>query len=53
MVFTATQITAFFIESTQMGISARTRQALDNEGISTVFDIYEWEDDEWDKFNQN
>ena len=33
MVFTDTQITAFFTEATQMEISARTRHALENEDI--------------------
>ena len=33
MVFTATQNTAFFTEANQVGISARTRQALEDEGI--------------------
>ena len=51
--FTATQITAFFTEATQMGLSARTRQALEDEGIKTVAYIYEWEYDEWDQFTQN
>ena len=53
MVFTATQITAFFTEATHMGISARTSQALEDEGISTVADLHEWQDDEWDQFTQN
>ena len=47
MVFTATQITAFFTESTQMEISACTRQSLEDEVISKVADLHEWEDDEW------
>ena len=53
MVFTDTQITDFFTEANQMGISARTNQALEDEGISTVADLHEWEDDEWDKFTHN
>ena len=36
-----------------MGISARTRQALDNEGISTVSQLHEWEDVKWDQFTHN
>ena len=42
MVFTATQITAFFTETTQMGLSARTRQVLEDEVILTVADLHEW-----------
>ena len=53
MVSTATQITAFFAEDTQMGISARTRQALEYEGISTVSDLVEWYDNEWNQFTHN
>ena len=53
MVFTDTQITAFFAEATQMGLSARTRQALEDEVISRVADLHEWKEDEWDQFNQN
>ena len=52
MVFTDTQITAFFTEATQMGISEHTRQALDDEGVSRVSNLHEWEDDEWDQFTQ-
>ena len=48
MVFTSTKKTTFFTEATQMGISARTRQALEYEGLSIVTDLYEWEDDKWD-----
>ena len=47
MMFTATQITDLFTETNQMGISARTRQALEDEGITIVADIHEWGDDEW------
>ena len=50
MVFNAIQITAFFTKATQMGISARTRQALDDEDILTVTNLHEWEDYEWDQF---
>ena len=32
MVFTATQITAFFTEATQMVIYARTRLSIEDEG---------------------
>ena len=45
MVFTATQITAFFTEATQVGISTRTHQTLYDEGISTVEDLHELYDD--------
>ena len=47
MMFTATQIADLFMETNQMGISARTRQALEDEGITIVADIHEWGDDEW------
>ena len=53
MVFTATKITDFFTEATQMGISVHRRQALENEVITKVADSHEWEDDEWDQFTQN
>ena len=33
MVLIDTQITVLFVEATQMGISAHTRQALEDEGI--------------------
>ena len=46
IVFTTNQITEFFMEATQMGISACTRQALDDEGISKVADLHLWEEDE-------
>ena len=46
MVFTDTQITAFFTEATQMGISVLTRQTLEDEDISTVTNLHEWEDGE-------
>ena len=51
--FTATRITAFFTEANHTGLYARTHQALENEGISAVAKIHEWEDVEWDPFNQN
>ena len=53
MVFTSTKINVFFTEATHMGLSACTRQALDDEGISAVTELHEWEDDEWDQFTQN
>ena len=51
--FIATKITSFFREATQMGISARTCQALEDEGISTVANLHVWEYDEGDQFTQN
>ena len=48
MASTATQNTAFFTEDIQMGLSTRMRQALEDEGISTVTDLHEWEDGERD-----
>ena len=53
MVFTATQITAFFTETTQMGLSARTRQVLEDEVILTVANLHECQDDEWYQFTHN
>ena len=52
MVFIATKITSFFREATQMCISARTCQALEDEGISTVSNLHVWEYDEGDQFTQ-
>ena len=50
MMFNYTQITAFFTEANQMGLSARIHQVQYNEGISTLANLHEWEDDEWDQF---
>ena len=36
-----------------MGISVRTRLAIENEVITTVAEFHEWEDDEWDQLTQN
>ena len=53
MVFTATQSTALLTKATQIGLSARALQALEDEVISKVADLHEWEDDEWDQFTHN
>ena len=36
-----------------MGLSECTHQALEDEIISTVAGLHEWEDDEWYQFTQN
>lgn len=36
MVLTAGQVTAFFTDAAQMGLSARTRTQLQSEGIVTI-----------------
>jgi hypothetical protein len=45
MVYTAAQLTAFFEEAGQMGISHETRVQLATEGIVTVDDLSEFDED--------
>ena len=44
MVFTANQTTAFFTSAAQMGIPARTRTQLEEEGITNVEDLIEFDE---------
>ena len=54
MVLTAAQIIAFFEEPLQCGLENRTRiDSLDAEGISSIDDLAEWEDDDWDQWSKN
>ena len=54
MVLTAAQTTSFFEDVKQMGLSNRTRvDSLQAEGILTASDLYDWEDDGWDKWWSN
>ena len=50
MVFTAAQITSFFEDEDQMGLTHRTRTlSLNTEGIITVGELAEWKDNDWDQ----
>lgn len=54
MVLTAGQTTAFFEDDDKMGLNNRTRvDSLDAEGISTVDDMAEWKDEDWDSWVVN
>ena len=54
MVLTAAQITSFFEDADQMGLTHRNRTlSLNTEGIITVGELAEWKDDEWDQWNNN
>ena len=50
MVFTGPQITQFFENPAQMGLSNRTRLQLQNEGVTYSQDLAEWRKDDWDRF---
>ncbi len=54
MVFTALQITAFFEDAGQMGLSNRTRVYLQGKGITTPNNLVEFLDDNiWDQILKN
>jgi hypothetical protein len=54
MVLTAGQITSFFEDADQMGLKNRTRiDSLVPEGITTVDELKEWDDDDWDQWASN
>jgi len=54
MVLTGAQVTAFFEDPDQCGLENRTRVlSLDAEGISTIDDLAEWEDEDWDQWARN
>ena len=48
-----TDITAFFTAADQMGLTADLRIALQNEGITYVGDLAEFEDDMWTQISAN
>ena len=51
MVLTAGQITFFFEDPDQCRLSNCTRVlSLNVEGVATVDDLSDWEDDEWDRW---
>ena len=45
MVFTAAQTTNFFTEATQMGLTTRTKDQLNSEGINTIDDLADFDND--------
>ena len=54
MVLSAAQITSFFEDADQMGLTHRTRTlSLNSEEIITVGELSEWKDDDWDQWNNN
>ena len=54
MVLTAGQITSFFEDNDQCGLTNRTKiSSLNAEGISTIDDLAEWEDEDWDQWASN
>ena len=54
MVLTANQITSFFEDADQMALKNRTRtNSLVAEGIVTVDELKEWDDDDWDQWASN
>ena len=54
MVIVTAQITSFFEDADQMGLTHRTRTlSLNSEGRITVGELSEWKDDEWDQWKNN
>ena len=54
MVLTVGQITSFFEDNDQCGLTNRTKiLSLNAEGISTIDDLAEWEDEDWDQWASN
>ena len=54
MVLAAAQITSFFEDVYQIGLTHRTRTLLLNyEGIIMVGELSEWKDDDWDQWRNN
>ena len=50
MVLTANQLTTFFEDTGQMGLITRTRaNSLKEEGITSIDDLVELDDDDWDQ----
>ena len=50
MVLTAAQTRTFFENDQQISLSRRTKDDLISEGISSVEDLGEWDDNDWDAF---
>ena len=54
MVLSAAQITSFFEDADQMGLTNLTRNlSLNTEGITTVDELAEWKNDDWDQWKNN
>ena len=54
MVLIAAQITSFFEDADQMGLTHRTHTlSLNFEGIITVGELAEWKDDDWYQWMNN
>ena len=54
MVLTAAQITSFFEDADQIGLTHLTRTlSLNSEGIIKVAELAEWKDDDWDQWKNN
>ena len=50
MDLTANQLTTFFEDTGQMGLITRTRaNSLNEEGIASIDDLVELDDDDWDQ----
>ena len=45
MVFTPAQTTNFFTEATQMGLTTRTKDQLNSEGINKIDDLADFDND--------
>ena len=53
MVLTVAQTTSFFRDNANMGITARTLQAISNEGITDVEDLEDFHNDDLDHMVEN
>ena len=54
MVLAAAQITSFFEDADQMGLTRQTRTlSLNSEGIITEGELAEWKNDDWDQWKNN
>ena len=53
MVFTAANTTSFFEDADQMNLSAEIRAALVAEGITSVEDLLEFKNSDWDTIAKN
>ena len=54
MVLSVAQVTSFFEDADQMGLTNRTHNlSLNTEGITTVVELAEWKDDDWDQCKNN
>jgi hypothetical protein len=51
MVFTEAQIISFFEDADQCGLTNRTRvSSLNVEGVTSMEDLSDWEDEDWDRW---